>query len=91
MSTGIFGGTRSTAPTIDAVLAYQCVGFTEVVDPVLYLHPRSSAKLPAALMILQTRSVNASGVQETPASINDVLAEMNFVVLGESVPNSTAE
>jgi hypothetical protein len=85
--TGIFGTSRPNAPTIDAVLAYQRVGFTEVADPVLYLHPRSSAKLSAALMNLQTRSVNANGVQVKPPAVNDVLSDMNFVVLSKSISN----
>lgn len=78
--TGVFGSSRPE-PTIDAVLAYRSVGFTEVVDPVLYLHPRSDAKLPAALLDLQVRSLDASGVQVKSALGEDVLAKMNFVVL----------
>lgn len=79
--TGVFGSTRPESPTIDAILAYRSVGFTEVVDPVLYLHPRSGAKLPAALMDLQVRTLDASGVQVKAALGKDVLAKMNFVVL----------
>jgi hypothetical protein len=79
--TGVFGSTRPESPTIDAILAYRSVGFTEVVDPVLYLHPRSDAKLPAALMDLQVRTLDASGVQVKAPLVKDVLAKMNFVLL----------
>lgn len=83
--TGVFGTNRPNTPTIDAVLAYRQVGFPAVADPVLYLHPRSSAKLPAGLMKLQTRSLHASGVQAKRAAVNEILAEMNFVVLSKRV------
>jgi hypothetical protein len=89
--TGVFGRNRPEPPTYAAVLAYRSVGFTEVVDPVLYLHPRSKAKLPEALMNLQVRSLDSNGVQIRAARMKNALAEMNFVVLGEAGTNATTD
>jgi len=82
--TGVFGTNRPEPPTIDAVLAYRSVGFTDVTDPVLYLHPRSEALLPGALMSLQVRSLDTSGVHVQAATIKEVLTEMNFIVLSKT-------
>jgi len=79
--TGLFGTPRAEAPTLAGVLAYRSVGFTEVIDPVLYLHPRFNEALPEALKKLEVRSMNASGIQTRPALAKNVLDELNFVVL----------
>ncbi|HXQ37813.1 MAG TPA: hypothetical protein VN843_27640 [Anaerolineales bacterium] len=79
--TGLFGTPRAEAPTVAGVLAYRSVGFTEVIDPVLYLHPRFNGTLPEALKKLELRSLNASGIQGRPALAKNVLDELNFVVL----------
>lgn len=78
---GIFGQVRSEPPTISGVLAYRDVGFTRVVDPVLYLHPRFGGKLPASLLRLEVRSLNDAGISVKSAKIKNVLTEMEFVRL----------
>jgi hypothetical protein len=89
--TGVFGSSRPEPPTYAAVLAYTSVGFTEVIDPVLYLHPRSEAQLPKALTSLQVRSLESNGVKVRAARMKSLLAEMNFVVLSKGVSNTTSE
>ena len=79
--TGLFGQVRSQPPSIAGVLAYRNVGFLKVVDPVLYLHPRFTGTLPAPLLQLEVRSLNANGVVVEPAKIQNVLADMQFVRL----------
>jgi hypothetical protein len=79
--TGLFGTPRAEAPTFAGVLTYRSVGFTEVIDPVLYLHPRFNGALPEALKKLEVRSMNALGIQTRPALAKNVLDELNFVVL----------
>jgi len=78
---GVFGAVRSQPPTIAGVLAYRDVGFTRVVDPVLYVHPRFAGALPEAMMRLQVRTLKASGVAVKPATIQNVLVDMQFVHL----------
>lgn len=79
--TGLFGIPRPEAPTVAAVMAYRSVGFTEVTDPVLYLHPRFTGVLPESLMNLEVRSLDASGIQTRAARAENILDELNFVVL----------
>jgi hypothetical protein len=79
--TGLFGQVRSQPPLIAGVLAYRNVGFLNVDDPVLYLHPRFVGMLPTLLLELEVRNLNTNGVTAEPAKIQDVLAEMRFVRL----------
>ncbi|HKO63064.1 MAG TPA: hypothetical protein VJV03_18025 [Pyrinomonadaceae bacterium] len=80
-SVGAFGTVRSQPPTIAGVLAYRDVGFTRVVDPVLYLHPRFVGTLPDALHNLEVRSLDSDGISVKPAQIKNLLVEMEFVRL----------
>lgn len=56
------------------------VGFTRVIDPVLYLHPRFSGVLEQ-LMQLEVRSLNNFGISVKRAQIENVLTGMEFVHL----------
>jgi hypothetical protein len=78
---GIFGQVRTEPPTIAGVLAYRDVGFTRVVDPVLYLHPRYVGRLPQSLLRLEVRSLNFDGVTVKSAQIKNVLSAMECVRL----------
>ena len=52
-----------------------------MVDPVLYVHPRFAGSLPAGLLQLEGRSLNAEGIARKAAEIHNVLDEMQFVKL----------
>lgn len=79
---GLFGQVRVQPPTIAGVLAYRDVGFTRVVDPVLYLHPRFSGTFPEALLQLQTL------IEELESLVNDKSArEQDFQDFFERNPS----
>jgi hypothetical protein len=78
---GLFGQVRSEPPTTAGVLAYREVGFTRVVDPVFYLHPRFGGTLPESLLRLEVRSLNDAGISVKSAQVKNVLSEMDFVRL----------
>jgi hypothetical protein len=67
---GIFAR-KGQEPTIAGVLAFTEVGVSRCIEPVLYIHPRFSGELPAALRQLEQRRLvpNRSGL-EVPKSSN---------------------
>src|SRR5712692_5876459 len=64
-----FIGRGDREPVCAGVLAFLEVGFTCREEPVLYMHPRFSGRLPTELAVFERRFVNPDGQIETvPAS-----------------------
>jgi hypothetical protein len=71
----------SGAPTWAGVLAFVNVGLRGGADPVLYLHPRSAAKLPDALLKLERRTYDAKAQAVTAhePTATGILEAVGFV------------
>lgn len=64
-------------PTIAGVLAFAGLGMVGGPDPILYLHPRFTGTLPAAIRGLRQRVVSERGVDDV-----DATAEGRLMTLG---------
>lgn len=66
---GEFIGKGDGEPVFAGVLAFPEVGFTCPDEPVLYMHPRFSGRLPSELAAFERRVVNSLGqIERLPAS-----------------------
>lgn len=72
---------KSTPSTYAGVLAFLEVGFSQVTEPVLYLHPRFDGDLPDRLLTLQQRSydIEAGIIRSKPAGSMHWLKGLSFV------------
>lgn len=78
---GLFAGRRSEPPILAGVLAFVNVGFRQIPDPVLYLHPRFTENLPESLLILERRYLDPAGegIGMTPSQHPGVMTGLRFV------------
>lgn len=68
-------------PTYAGVLAFLEVGFARVREPILYMHPRFSGRLPEQVMRLEQRrfDTGAQMIVVEHATISELLTNMRFV------------
>lgn len=77
---GDFAALREGEPTYAGVLAYEQVGFTCPAEPILYLHPRFTGRLPDELRALATRRlVDRNRIEGLPARNPRILANLRPV------------
>ncbi len=77
---GDFAALREGEPTYAGVLAYEQVGFTCPAEPILYLHPRFTGRLPDELRALATRQlVDRNRIEGLPARNPRILANLRPV------------
>jgi hypothetical protein len=69
---------KEAAPTYAGVLAFLNVGLQHVADPVLYLHPRSSARLPSAVLNLRQRmyDVQSNRIMADDPKVTDLFTQL---------------
>jgi hypothetical protein len=81
--TGIFAkrGSGGT-PTIAAVLAFTGMDLTVGRDPVLFLHPRFTGRLPAGLLQLELRTLGVDGPLVRPAIVTGIFARLTESAAG---------
>ncbi|MDP9317238.1 MAG: hypothetical protein M3R24_41350 [Chloroflexota bacterium] len=81
LNDGEFTKSQSESPTYAALLFYQEVGFTCPAEPVLFLHPRNPAKLPAELEVITQRGLVGQHISEASASGQGILGALKPVNL----------
>lgn len=76
-STGMFAKPRDGQPTIAGVLAFTGMDVTTGRDPILYVHPRFTGTLPAALLQLEVRTLEAHGPRSRPATMTGIFERLS--------------
>lgn len=74
---GAFGG-GTGEPTFAGALAFAELGMRGGPDPILYVHPRFTGRLPAALLRLRRRFPTATGVCDVPATMSGVVERLDW-------------
>lgn len=76
---GLFGRGRGE-PTFAGALVFAALGWRGGPDPVLYVHPRFTGRLPRALLDLRRRELTVAGIVNRPALLDGRLMLLDWPI-----------